>query len=75
MTLDPSSTAAGIARRVAAREISAAEVTRAHLDRITRVEPAVDAFLHLTPERAMEKAHGNLDGRRLFEGLLETVAA
>jgi phosphoribosylformylglycinamidine synthase I len=27
------------------------------------------------PERAMEKAHGNLDGRRLFEGLLETVAA
>ena len=27
------------------------------------------------PERAMEPAHGNLDGRRLFEGLLETVAA
>jgi phosphoribosylformylglycinamidine synthase subunit PurQ / glutaminase len=26
------------------------------------------------PERAMELAHGNLDGRRLFEGLLETVA-
>ena len=26
------------------------------------------------PERAMEKAHGNEDGRRLFEGLLETVA-
>ena len=26
------------------------------------------------PERAMEPAHGNLDGRRLFEGLLETVA-
>ena len=27
------------------------------------------------PERALEKAHGNTDGRRLFEGLLETVAA
>ena len=26
------------------------------------------------PERAMEPAHGNVDGRRLFEGLLETVA-
>ena len=26
------------------------------------------------PERAVEKAHGNTDGRRLFEGLLETVA-
>jgi phosphoribosylformylglycinamidine synthase len=27
------------------------------------------------PERALEQAHGNMDGRRLFEGLLETVAA
>lgn len=26
------------------------------------------------PERAFETAHGNTDGRRLFEGLLETVA-
>ena len=26
------------------------------------------------PERAVEPAHGNTDGRRLFEGLLETVA-
>ncbi|MDO6412808.1 phosphoribosylformylglycinamidine synthase subunit PurQ [Sphingomonas sp. BIUV-7] len=26
------------------------------------------------PERAMERAHGNVDGRRLFEGLLEAVA-
>ena len=26
------------------------------------------------PERAFEKAHGNTDGRRLFEGLLEAVA-
>jgi len=27
------------------------------------------------PERALEDAHGNRDGRRLFEGLLETVSA
>jgi phosphoribosylformylglycinamidine synthase I len=27
------------------------------------------------PERAVEPAHGATDGRRLFEGLLETVAA
>jgi phosphoribosylformylglycinamidine synthase len=27
------------------------------------------------PERALEPAHGNIDGRRLFEGLLETVGA
>jgi len=26
------------------------------------------------PERALERAHGNTDGRRLFEGLLEAVA-
>ena len=26
------------------------------------------------PERALEPAHGNTDGRRLFEGLLETVS-
>lgn len=27
------------------------------------------------PERVIEPAHGNTDGRRLFEGLLETIAA
>ena len=27
------------------------------------------------PERRFEAAHGGTDGRRLFEGLLETVAA
>ena len=26
------------------------------------------------PERVIEQAHGGTDGRRLFEGLLETVA-
>jgi phosphoribosylformylglycinamidine synthase len=27
------------------------------------------------PERMIEAAHGGTDGRRLFEGLLEMVAA
>ncbi len=27
------------------------------------------------PERVIEKAHGNVDGRRLFEGLLEGLLA
>lgn len=27
------------------------------------------------PERVVERAHGGVDGRRLFEGLLETVSA
>jgi phosphoribosylformylglycinamidine synthase len=27
------------------------------------------------PERVVEKAHGNLDGRRMFEGLLESLMA
>ena len=45
-----------IARLVARRELSAAEVTRSHLDRISAVEPRVDAFLQLLPDRALERA-------------------
>ena len=56
MSADPRPTAAGIARRVRSGEVSAAEVAREHLDRIARLEPKVDAFLHVTAERAMEKA-------------------
>ena len=43
-------------RRVAAREVSCEEVTRAHLDRIAAVEPVVDAFLTLLDARALERA-------------------
>jgi aspartyl-tRNA(Asn)/glutamyl-tRNA(Gln) amidotransferase subunit A len=49
-------TAAGIRRRVAAREVSCEEVVRGQLARIEAVEPAVDAFLALAPERALEHA-------------------
>ena len=49
-------TAADLAARIAARELSAAEVTRVHLDRIEAVEPAVHAFLHVDAERALATA-------------------
>ncbi|MFC5061409.1 Asp-tRNA(Asn)/Glu-tRNA(Gln) amidotransferase subunit GatA [Actinomycetospora atypica] len=48
--------AAEIARRVQAREISSVEVTRAHLDRIAAVEPALNAFLHVDAEGALAAA-------------------
>jgi aspartyl-tRNA(Asn)/glutamyl-tRNA(Gln) amidotransferase subunit A len=48
--------ASEIARRVRSRALSAEEVTRAHLDRIASVEPRVEAFLHLFPERALTAA-------------------
>ena len=62
-------TAAAIRARVARREVSAEEVVRAHLDRIEAVEPAVDAFLAIAPERALAKA------RRLDTALAAGAAA
>jgi aspartyl-tRNA(Asn)/glutamyl-tRNA(Gln) amidotransferase subunit A len=49
-------TAAETRRRVAAREVSCEEVARAHLDRIAALEPGIDAFLLVAPERALEAA-------------------
>ncbi|MGH3888654.1 MAG: Asp-tRNA(Asn)/Glu-tRNA(Gln) amidotransferase subunit GatA [Pseudonocardiaceae bacterium] len=48
--------AADLAGRIHARETSAVEVTRAHLDRIGEVDPAVHAFLHLDAEGALAAA-------------------
>jgi aspartyl-tRNA(Asn)/glutamyl-tRNA(Gln) amidotransferase subunit A len=42
--------------KVRKREISALEVTRAHLSRIEEVEPKIDAFLHVMRERAISQA-------------------
>jgi aspartyl-tRNA(Asn)/glutamyl-tRNA(Gln) amidotransferase subunit A len=53
--------ASEIRARVARRELGAEEVVRAHLERIAALEPAVDAFLQLSPERAIERAR-RLDG-------------
>ena len=61
--------ASEIRRLVAAREASCEEVARAHLDRIAAVEPAVDAFLVVSPERALDRA------RRLDAALAAGAAA
>ena len=48
--------AAEIRRQVAARALSAEEVTRAHLDRVAAVEPRIDALLTLLADRALDRA-------------------
>ena len=49
-------TAAQIAGAIADGQVSAVEVTRAHLDRIAAVDPDVHAFLHVAPELAVAAA-------------------
>ena len=49
-------TAAELAEKIHSREVSAAEVTRAHLDRIAEVDDAVHAFLHVAEDAALEAA-------------------
>ncbi|HEY8453713.1 MAG TPA: Asp-tRNA(Asn)/Glu-tRNA(Gln) amidotransferase subunit GatA [Natronosporangium sp.] len=56
-------TAAELGRMVASGEVSAVEVTQAHLDRIAEVEPKIDAFLHVAAEAALEQARA-VDERR-----------
>ncbi|XVV02352.1 Asp-tRNA(Asn)/Glu-tRNA(Gln) amidotransferase subunit GatA [Actinosynnema sp. CA-248983] len=50
------STAAELAAKIAAREVSAVEVAQAHLDRIAEVDGAVNAFLHVDTEGALAAA-------------------
>lgn len=57
------STAAGLAGRIAAGEVSAREVAQAHLDQIAAVEPQVHAFLHVDADRALAAADA-VDARR-----------
>jgi amidase len=45
-----------LAARLQAGEVSAREVLAAHLDRIDRVNPAINAIITLLPEQAMERA-------------------
>ena len=56
-------TAAGSAAAVAAGDVSAVEVTRAHLDRIAAVDPGVHAFLHVAADGAVRAARA-VDERR-----------
>jgi aspartyl-tRNA(Asn)/glutamyl-tRNA(Gln) amidotransferase subunit A len=49
-------TAADLAASIASGELSALEVTQAHLDRIAKVDEKVHAFLHLDTEGALASA-------------------
>src|SRR6266550_5081848 len=56
-------TAAELAAALERREVSATEVTRAHLDRIAAVDDRVHAFLHVAADSALEQAR-DIDARR-----------
>jgi len=49
-------TASVLANAIATKEVSAVEVTQAHLDRITAVDEKVHAFLHINAEAALAQA-------------------
>ena len=48
---------------LAAGEVSSVELTRAHLEQIEAVNPALNAFLHVDPEGALAAA-AEIDDRR-----------
>ncbi|GAA1627741.1 Asp-tRNA(Asn)/Glu-tRNA(Gln) amidotransferase subunit GatA [Catellatospora bangladeshensis] len=55
--------AAALGEKIASGEVSAEEVTRAHLDRIAEVDGRVHAFLHVDTEGAVEAARA-VDAKR-----------
>ncbi|WP_144120445.1 Asp-tRNA(Asn)/Glu-tRNA(Gln) amidotransferase subunit GatA [Catellatospora sichuanensis] len=56
-------TAAELGAKIAAGDVSAEEVTRAHLDRIAEVDGRVHAFLHVDNDGAVEAARA-VDAKR-----------
>src|SRR5881628_2511627 len=44
------------AAAVRRREVSSVELTRAHLERIEKINPRLNAYVHLMPELALEQA-------------------
>ncbi len=58
------STAADLAAGIAGGELSAVEVTQAHLDQIAAVDGAVHAFLYVDGDRALAQAKAVDDARR-----------
>ncbi|KUM40443.1 Asp-tRNA(Asn)/Glu-tRNA(Gln) amidotransferase subunit GatA [Arthrobacter sp. EpRS71] len=59
--------AADLAAKLAAREVTAVEVTQAHLDRIADVDGQVNAFLHVNSEEALAVA-AEVDAARAAGG-------
>src|ERR1044072_3067468 len=49
-------TIAEASRRIAARKLSPVEVAKSHLERVKRLDPALNAFLLVTEERALADA-------------------
>ncbi len=68
-----SRSAADLATALAAGEVSAVEVTTAHLDRIAAVDPTVHAFLHVDAEGALAAAT-EVDRRREDGAALHPLA-
>ncbi len=66
-------TASETAARVAAGDVSAVEVTTAHLDRIATVDPVLHAFLHVDSEGALAAA-GDVDRARASGAALGPLA-
>ena len=60
-------TAAELAAALERKEVSATEVTRAHLDRIAAVDDRVHAFLHVAADSALEQAAA-IDAKRRQNG-------
>ena len=56
-------TAAELSAALASGEVSATEVTQAHLDRIAAVDDRVHAFLHIAADRALAQA-AEVDNQR-----------
>ena len=66
-------TAEELSRRLTAREISAVELTQAHLDRIADVDAEIHAFLHVDAEGALATAR-DIDSRRAAGEELHVLA-
>lgn len=66
---------AEFARQIAARAISPVDATRAYLDRIERLDPALHAWAEVWPEQAMQRAQASEHRIRsgMPAGLLEGV--
>ena len=50
-----SMTAADLAQKIHARELSSEEVTQAHLDRIADIDGDIHAFLHVGADEALDR--------------------
>ena len=66
-------TAAELSGLLQAREVSAREVAKAHLDRIAAVDDKVHAFLHVAADKALAQAD-DIDRRRAAGEDLPTLA-